>query len=77
MTLDMRGMRADESLRALELFLDRGIMQNLPFVSVIHGKGTGALRKVVHEYLADHHNINSYRLGDIHEGGDGVTIVEL
>lgn len=75
MSLDMRGMRADEGLRALEVFLDNAVLKNHPFVSIIHGKGTGALRKVVHDYLADHHAIESFRLGDIHEGGDGVTIV--
>jgi DNA mismatch repair protein MutS2 len=77
MSLDMRGMRADEGLRALEVFLDNAVLKNHPFVSIIHGKGTGALRKVVHDYLADHHAIESFRLGEIHEGGDGVTIVSF
>ena len=77
MSLDMRGMRADEGLRALEQFLDDAILRNLPFATIIHGKGTGALRKVVQEYLGDHHAVQSYRLGKIEEGGDGVTIVEF
>ncbi|RPI67049.1 MAG: hypothetical protein EHM43_10105, partial [Ignavibacteriae bacterium] len=77
MSLDMRGMRADEGLRALEVFLDNAVLKNHPFVSIIHGKGTGALRKVVHDYLADHHAIESFRIGEIHEGGDGVTIVSF
>jgi DNA mismatch repair protein MutS2 len=75
MTLDMRGMRADEGLRALEEFLDQGIVSALPFATIIHGKGTGALRKVVHDYLSDHHAITSWRPGEMHEGGDGVTII--
>jgi len=77
MSLDMRGMRADEGLRALEQFLDSAVLRNLPFATIIHGKGTGALRKVVQEYLGDHHAVQSYRLGKIEEGGDGVTIVEF
>lgn len=77
MSLDLRGMRADEGLRALESFLDDAVMTNLPFASIIHGKGTGALRKVVVDYLASYHAISSYRHGEIHEGGDGVTIVEF
>ena len=77
MSLDMRGMRADEGLRALEQFLDDAILRNLPFATIIHGKGTGALRKVVQEYLGDHHAVQSYRLGKVEEGGDGVTIVEF
>ena len=77
MTLDMRGMRADEGLRALEMFLDQAVISNLPFATIIHGKGTGALRKVVHDYLADHHAITSWRPGEIHEGGDGVTIISF
>lgn len=77
MSLDMRGMRADEGLRALEVFLDNAVLKNHPFVTIIHGKGTGALRKVVQDYLADHHAISSFRSGEIHEGGDGVTIVAL
>lgn len=77
MSLDMRGMRADEGLRALEVFLDNAVLKNHPFVTIIHGKGTGALRKVVQDYLADHHAISSYRSGEIHEGGEGVTIVSL
>jgi len=76
-SLDMRGMRADEGHAALEHFIDTAIMTNIPFAAIIHGKGTGALRTVVHEYLKDRSGIKSWRNGTIHEGGDGVTIIEF
>jgi DNA mismatch repair protein MutS2 len=77
MSLDLRGMRADEALRSLEVFIDNAIIRNLPFVSIIHGKGTGALREVTHQFLERQGNLRCFRLGTIPEGGDGVTIVEL
>jgi DNA mismatch repair protein MutS2 len=70
-------MRADEALRSLEVFIDNAIIRNLPFVSIIHGKGTGALREVTHQFLERQGNLRCFRLGTIPEGGDGVTIVEL
>lgn len=76
-SLDLRGMRADEGLNALESFLNDGILAGLSSGTIIHGKGTGALRKVVQEYLHEHPQITSFRLGTIQEGGDGVTIVEF
>lgn len=76
-TLDVRGMRVDECVRAVEQFLDTAVLRHLPFATIIHGKGTGALRKVVHDYLADYHGASGYRVGKIEEGGDGVTIVEF
>lgn len=74
---DMRGMRADEGLKVLEQFISDAIMGNIASATIIHGKGTGALRKVVQEYLHEHPQIKSYRLGNLNEGGDGVTIVEF
>lgn len=75
--LDLRGMRADEGLRALEMFINDAVLGNLDHVSIIHGKGTGAMRKVVQEYLKEHPQIKTSRLGTLPEGGDGVTIIEL
>lgn len=75
--LDLRGMRADEGLRALEMFINDAVLGNLDHVSIIHGKGTGAMRRVVQEYLKEHPQIKTSRLGTIPEGGDGVTIIEL
>ncbi|MBM2817177.1 MAG: mutS2 [Ignavibacteria bacterium] len=75
--LDVRGMRAEETLKLLDDFISQGLMSNLQFLTCVHGKGTGALRKAVHEFLQKHPSIVSFRVGDIHEGGDGVTIIEL
>ncbi|MBK9184418.1 MAG: Smr/MutS family protein [Ignavibacteria bacterium] len=79
-SLDLRGMRADEGLRALEDFINDGILGTLTHATIIHGKGTGAMRKVVHEYLHEHPQIKSWRIGTIHEGGrwdhgGGVSLV--
>ena len=76
--LDLRGMRAEAALQELDIFLSEAIMNdNLDRVSIVHGKGTGALREAVQDYLKNHHGIKSYRLGELVEGGSGVTIVEL
>lgn len=75
--LDLRGMRVDEGLRALEDFINGAILGTVPFATIIHGKGTGAMRAAVHDYLKEHPHIHSYRLGTIHEGGDGITVVEF
>lgn len=75
--LDLRGMRVDEGLRALEDFINGAILGTIPFATIIHGKGTGAMRSAVHEYLKEHPHIHSYRVGTIHEGGDGITVVEF
>jgi DNA mismatch repair protein MutS2 len=76
-TLDIRGMRAGEALNLLDEFLSKALLANLQFTTIIHGKGTGALRQAVKEYLDNHHSIRSYRPGRIEEGGDGVTVVEV
>ena len=75
--VDLRGMTTDEAEMALGQFLDHAIMGNLNLVTVIHGKGTGAVRKAVHELLKKTKHIKSYRLGRYGEGEDGVTVVEL
>lgn len=75
--LDMRGMLVEEALETLEKYLDDALLSGIPRVNVIHGKGTGALRKAVGEYLASHPRVSAYRLGGAGEGGDGATVVEL
>ncbi|NMA24965.1 MAG: endonuclease MutS2, partial [Clostridiales bacterium] len=75
--IDLRGMMTDEALPILERYLDNARMGKLSVVTVIHGKGTGALRKAVHESLKRDGNVKSYRLGRFGEGETGVTIVEL
>ena len=76
-SLDLRGRRADEALAELEAFLDRTALEGADTVFVIHGHGTGALRKVVREYLATSPYVARFRAGGAGEGGDGVSVVSL
>jgi DNA mismatch repair protein MutS2 len=75
--LDLRGMTGDEALPLVDKFIDAAILAGLHRVDVIHGKGTGALRRRVTEFLANHPRVRSYRLGEWNEGGTGATVVEL
>jgi len=76
--VDLRGMLTDEAIPVLERFLDSARLAKLNSVTVIHGKGTGALRQAVHQCLRrEQRMIKSFRLGRFGEGEDGVTIVEL
>jgi DNA mismatch repair protein MutS2 len=77
MELDLRGQRADDAIEVLESYLDAAFLAGLPFVRVIHGKGTGKLREVVRKVLKDHPNIKSFEAGGDKEGGEGVTIVKF
>ena len=70
-------MTTDEAEGVLAQFLDRAILANLTQITVIHGKGTGAVRKAVHAYLKRDKGVASFRLGRYGEGETGVTIVEL
>jgi DNA mismatch repair protein MutS2 len=74
---DFRGFRVDEGLRKVDKYLDTAYLAGINKVSLIHGKGTGALRAAVREYLAKHPFVASYRSGGYNEGGTGVTIVEF
>jgi len=75
--VDVRGLRADEAVREVELFLDQAFRNGDPGVLVLHGHGTGALKQAVREYLEDSPYVRMYRPGESHEGGDGVTVVGL
>jgi DNA mismatch repair protein MutS2 len=75
--IDLRGMMTDEAMPILERFLDTARMGKLNVVTVIHGKGTGALRQAVQQSLKRDGNVKSFRLGRFGEGETGVTIVEL
>jgi DNA mismatch repair protein MutS2 len=75
--LDLRGQRADDALDQLDRYLDAAYMAGLPFVRIIHGKGTGKLRQAVREALKGHPHIRSFEPGGGSEGGDGVTVVKL
>jgi DNA mismatch repair protein MutS2 len=75
--LDLRGQRADDALDQLERYLDAAYLSGLPFVRIIHGKGTGKLRQAVREALGVHPHIRSFEPGGVTEGGDGVTVAKL
>lgn len=75
--LDLRGERYEEALRRTEKYIDDALLSNYHQVSIIHGKGTGALRQGVQQLLKRHSRVKSYRFGDAAEGGHGVTVVEL
>ena len=77
MELDIRGCACDDGIYQLDSFLDSAVMSNISTVTIIHGKGTGLLRKAVHKRLKEHPSVKSFRLGVYGEGEDGVTIVEL
>ncbi|QOR65748.1 endonuclease MutS2 [Cytobacillus suaedae] len=73
--LDLRGERFDNALLRVEKYIDDALLAGYPRVSIIHGKGTGALRQGVQEYLKNHRSVKSIRFGEPGEGGSGVTVV--
>jgi DNA mismatch repair protein MutS2 len=75
--IDLRGLMVDEALETVEKYLDDAYLAGLPKATLIHGKGTGALRKAVTELLTNHRYVKNHRLGVYGEGGIGVTVVEL
>ncbi|WML45602.1 endonuclease MutS2 [Neobacillus sp. PS3-40] len=75
--LDLRGERFESALVRVEKYIDDALLSNYSRVSIIHGKGTGALRQGVQEYLKNHRSVKKIRFGDAGEGGTGVTIVEF
>ncbi|MBQ9518947.1 MAG: endonuclease MutS2 [Firmicutes bacterium] len=75
--LDLRGMMSLDAIERVDKYLDDAYLAGLTPVTIIHGKGTGALRAAVHEHLRTHPHVKSYRLGVYGEGESGVTIVEL
>lgn len=77
MELDIRGSACDDGIYELDAFIDQAVMSNISTVTIIHGKGTGLLRKAVHQRLRSHPSVKNFRLGLFGEGEDGVTVVEL
>jgi DNA mismatch repair protein MutS2 len=75
--LDIRGMTGEEALPLIDKFIDDAVLSGLNRVDVIHGKGTGALRKKVTDFLASHPRVKAFRPGEWNEGGMGATVVEL
>ena len=77
MELDLRGLTVDDMLIELDRYLDTAYLAGLPFVRIIHGKGTGALRQAVREELRGHPLVGEFRAGENSEGGEGVTVAKL
>jgi DNA mismatch repair protein MutS2 len=75
--VDLRGLDAEEACYKADKYLDDAYRANLGEVTIVHGKGTGILRKAINDMLKRHPHVKSYRLGAYGEGGDGVTMVEL
>ena len=75
--IDMRGDTVDEAIGKLSLFIDRCVLNNIEEIRIIHGKGTGALRSAVTDFLRHHPNIAEFRLGRYGEGESGVTIAKI
>ncbi|MFT8673859.1 endonuclease MutS2 [Leuconostoc mesenteroides] len=76
-SLDLRGVRYEAALTELDRYLDTAVLANISPVEIIHGKGTGALRQGVTEFLRSDRRVKSYHFASANAGGDGATIVEL
>ena len=75
--LDIRGMRVEDGLEETERFLDAAFLAHLPWVRIIHGKGTGKLRQAIRQALSANDNVRSWEEGKDGEGGAGVTVAKL
>jgi DNA mismatch repair protein MutS2 len=75
--IEVRGCVVEDALEQVDRHLDAASLAGLPWVRIIHGKGTGALRRAVREFLADHPLVSSYEPGASNEGGEGVTVAKL
>ena len=75
MELDLRGQTVEEALMELDMFISRSLLSHIEQVTIIHGKGTGALRSAVHDYLKHCKQVKTFRLGVYGEGETGVTVV--
>jgi DNA mismatch repair protein MutS2 len=77
MEIDVRGWRADEATREIDQYLHDNYMHGQGTVRIIHGKGTGALRKAIREQLEGHPLVKSHASEEAKQGGEGVTVVNL
>lgn len=75
--VDLRGLMADEAVLELDKYIDEAVLSGMNSLWIIHGKGTGVLRKAVHTFLKQHRCVKSFRLGAYGEGENGVTVAEL
>jgi DNA mismatch repair protein MutS2 len=77
MELDVRGQRVEDALEALDRYLESAFLAGLPFVRIIHGKGTGRLRQVIRDWLSESSHVKSWESGADKEGGEGVTVAKM
>jgi DNA mismatch repair protein MutS2 len=77
MEVDLRGLMSEDALDKMEKYLEQAFLSGLPFVRIIHGKGTGKLRQAVREALRGHEYVSSFEEGGSTEGGEGVTVAKL
>jgi DNA mismatch repair protein MutS2 len=77
MELDVRGTRADDVLPRVERYLSDAYLTGMPFVRIIHGKGTGVLRQIIRDSLTANPMVQSYEPASSSDGGEGATIVRL
>ena len=75
--LDLRGQTTEEALLEVDRFIDNAVLTGVERVTIIHGKGTGALRAAIQQHLRRHPSVKEFRLGSYGEGETGVTIAEL
>jgi DNA mismatch repair protein MutS2 len=75
--INLIGTTVDEATEELDKYLDDAFLARLPSVRIIHGKGTGALRRGIHAYLKQNRHVRSFTLAERSEGGEGATIVQL
>jgi DNA mismatch repair protein MutS2 len=75
--LKLLGYRFEEALPEIEIFIDKAVMNDLPFVRIVHGKGTGALRSKIRQYLKNNKKVLDFYSPPPQAGGDGVTVVKL
>ena len=76
-TIDLRGMRAEESLEKVELFIDETIVRGMNTVRILHGKGDGILSSVIRKYLSERKEVRSFHDEHVDFGGAGITVVEM
>ncbi|HEU4782710.1 MAG TPA: Smr/MutS family protein, partial [Ktedonobacterales bacterium] len=75
--LDLRGWRVEDALEEVDRYLDNAALAGMPFVRILHGKGTGALRQAIRQQLSHHPLVKSQASAEAKDGGDGITIVTL
>jgi len=77
MELHLRGLRAAEVPELVDRYVEQAYLSGLPWVHIVHGKGMGVLKQIVRDQLRNNPLVKSFRPGELSEGGDGITVVQL